>query len=556
MGFRLVRGDCPAKLPPIVPSDPASVFISYAQEDKPRVRPLADFLVARGWAVWWDEDIPLGKTFDQVIEEVLNAAKCVIVVWSRESVRSEWVRNEASEALARKVLVPVMIDDVKLPLEFRRLQTANLAGWEGQTRTVEVERLLKAVQQLAGTPERHTASKKREAKVQPPAVACLRELPQTGLSESSKPPATQVPASSLAVPPITSSPTVPEPKPGPDPKPCPTPRPQHKPPSPPPPTAKWRTNLWVVTSLAAALIVIGLGWWRPWTHTQSDLRDGQPAQPNIPKPPAATNVAVPSAAVRSNAPPTPTNAPPRNPITLASLGLELVPIEPGTFLMGSPTNEADRETNEGPQTQVRITKGFWMGKHEVTQGQYEAVMGTNPSRFKGDRNLPVEYVSWRDATNFCARLTEQERQAGRLLTGHVFRLPTEAEWEYACRAGTKNRFSFGDDPRLSELAKYAWYSKNSTNMTHGVGLKLPNAWGLRDMHGNVGEWCLDWYSGSLPGGSVSDPKGPPSSSNRVFRSGLWNYAASDCRSAYRGYDGPGNRGSGIGFRLLLAPAHL
>jgi formylglycine-generating enzyme required for sulfatase activity len=238
--------------------------------------------------------------------------------------------------------------------------------------------------------------------------------------------------------------------------------------------------------------------------------------------------------------------------TVSWLGLELVKIEPGTFLMGSPSSEAGRYDNEGPQTQVRITKEFWMGMYEVTQGQYEAVMWTNPSGFKGGMNLPVETVSWVDATNFCARLTEQERQVGRLPVGYVYRLPTEAEWEYACRAGTTTRFSYGDDPQDARLGEYAWYSGNSGNQTHPVGAKKPNAWGLYDMHGNVWEWCLDWYV-TYPGGSVTNPEGPGSGSYRVLRGGSWGNAGGYCRSAYRVSSTPGDRSNNLGFRPVLAP---
>src|SRR5882762_4117815 len=171
----------------------------------------------------------------------------------------------------------------------------------------------------------------------------------------------------------------------------------------------------------------------------------------------------------------------------------LVFIPPGTFRMGSPTNEVDRFDNEGPQVAVTISRGFWMGKYEVTQGEYLAVMGSNPSNFQGDTNRPVETVSWFNATNYCGKLTQRERAAGRIATNSVYRLPTEAEWEYACRGWTSARFSYGDDPDLTNLTNYAWYFDNSRNMTHPVGQKLPNPWGLYDMHGNVWEWCQDWY---------------------------------------------------------------
>ena len=224
-------------------------------------------------------------------------------------------------------------------------------------------------------------------------------------------------------------------------------------------------------------------------------------------------------------------------------------IPPGTFTMGSP--EMDRYNYEVPQTQVTISQGFWMGRYEVTQKEYQAIMGSNPSYWRGD-TLPVEQVSWSDATSYCERLTAQERAAGRLPAGYICRLPTEAEWEYACRAGTTTRFSFGHDPDYASLANYGWYKNNSDLQTHPVGLKLPNPWGLYDMHGNVFEWCLDWHSIPLPGGSVTDPKGPSSGLIRVSRGGNWYSLGEFCRSANRNGGFPGYGSKGTGFRTVLA----
>ena len=240
-----------------------------------------------------------------------------------------------------------------------------------------------------------------------------------------------------------------------------------------------------------------------------------------------------------------------------TLPQNMVWIRPGTFTMGSPSNEKHRQLDEKPQTKVTISRGFGMSKYEVTQAQYKAVIGTDPSRFKGDNN-PVEQVSWDDAVAYCAKLTGKEKTAGRLPVGYEYRLPTEAEWEYACRAGTTTAFSFGDDE--SQLGEYAWYDSNSgllgqlnSHTTHPVGQKKPNGWGLYDMHGNVYEWCLDWYDGDYPGGSVTDPQGSPTGSCRIYRGGGWGYSAGDCRSANRDCSGPGNRRSKMGFRPVLAP---
>jgi formylglycine-generating enzyme required for sulfatase activity len=227
-------------------------------------------------------------------------------------------------------------------------------------------------------------------------------------------------------------------------------------------------------------------------------------------------------------------------------------IPPGQFTMGSPASEQDRYDFEGPQTQVTISKGFWMSKYELTQGNYQAVMGSNPSYFTGDLRRPVEQVTWYEATNYCGTLTARERAAGRLPAGYAYRLPTEAEWEYACRAGSTPRFYYGDDLNYTALDQYAWYTANSGGQTHPVGLKRPNKWGLYDMSGNMWEWCSDCY-GSYPGGSVADPTGSAGGSFRVVRGGSWGGVGRYCRSAHRGAFTPDRRDYGIGFRPVLAP---
>ena len=245
----------------------------------------------------------------------------------------------------------------------------------------------------------------------------------------------------------------------------------------------------------------------------------------------------------------------------------------GTFTMGSPASEPARLLSEGPQTEVTFSKGFWMGRYEVTQGEYLEVIGSNPSYFIGashgtDLSRPVEKVSWFDCVAYCAVLTTRERNAGRLPAGYLYRLPTEAEWEYACRAGTTTAYRYGDALRsgmanFNGLSEYPpcggqldyCYNPSGTALgrTTGVGSYAPNAWGLYDMHGNVLEWCSDWWSSSLPGGNVTDPQGVPTGSYRVLRGGGWCGYAFYCRSAGRGYGDPGARGNFVGFRVVLVP---
>jgi formylglycine-generating enzyme required for sulfatase activity len=228
-----------------------------------------------------------------------------------------------------------------------------------------------------------------------------------------------------------------------------------------------------------------------------------------------------------------------------SIGMKLTLIPAGEFMMGSPNSDSDADSQEKPH-RVRITKPFYLGTTEVTQGQYKEVSGENPSHFrKLGPTLPVELVSWEDAQAFCRKLSE--------LTQQRYRLPTEAEWEYACRAGSAQEYCSGDDE--SGFGDYAWYTENSGGMTHWGGQKKPNAWGLYDMHGNVWEWCADWYdSGYYAKSPLDAPAGPPEGTYRVFRGGSWYSPAKFCRSADRGRNFPLMRFVYLGFRVALVPA--
>ena len=242
----------------------------------------------------------------------------------------------------------------------------------------------------------------------------------------------------------------------------------------------------------------------------------------------------------------------------SDVGLEMVWCPPGTFTMGSPDGELGRDAKETRHTVV-LTQGFWIGRYEVTQPQYQAVMGMNPSSYNGD-NWPVDSVSFRDALNLCERMTVNEKDAGRLPKGYLYTLPTEAQWEYACRAGTTTALNSGKDlssaASCDEMGEVGWYRDNAGNATHAVGQKPPNAWGLHDMHGNVSEWCWDFYKADYPSGTVTNPTGPWSQVDGVkecvLRGGSWNTSAQSCRSAARDHEQVYHGGSQVGFRLALA----
>jgi formylglycine-generating enzyme required for sulfatase activity len=230
--------------------------------------------------------------------------------------------------------------------------------------------------------------------------------------------------------------------------------------------------------------------------------------------------------------------------------MDLVWIEPGTFLMGSPDTEEGRFDDEGPQHEVTISQGFYLGQFEITQGQWEAVMGTRP--WEGQEDVqsnpshPAVYISWEDVQGFVVRLNDAASE-------EIYRLPTEAEWEYAARAGTVTHWSFGDDE--SQLGEYAWYGDNAWDIGlqwgQPVGRKLPNPWGLYDIHGNVWEWVQDWYGGTYYSESPGiDPQGPLSGSARVVRGGGFRGFAQDVRSAQRNWGEPGFSSGGISVRLL------
>lgn len=265
---------------------------------------------------------------------------------------------------------------------------------------------------------------------------------------------------------------------------------------------------------------------------------------------AAIFLALSAALCSRAAPPGTPAGPPPGPgfgenFTIAQAAMKMIWIRPGSFLMSDTLGDDD-------DTAVTITHGYWLGQTEVTQAQWQVMVEgipvykniPLPSHFPGS-NRPVENMTWGMAVEFCAGLTEVERAAGRLPPGYEYQLPTEAQWEYACRAGTTGAYA-------GKLDDIAWYDANSGGETHPVAQKQPNAWGLYDMCGNVSEWCADWFGG-YPGGRVDDPAGPRSGTYRVLRGGTAATSAGACRSAFRGWMKPDIVKSWIGFRVALAP---
>ena len=286
------------------------------------------------------------------------------------------------------------------------------------------------------------------------------------------------------------------------------------------------TGFYVAVCIVIALGLVGAWFWQTWTVWWFDADEAKRRQVE-----AARQLSLPV----------------EKSVDLGDgVNLELVLVPAGRFRMGSPAKEKDREDNEA-QHWVVITRPFYIGKYEVTQEVWEKVMGTNPSWFKGAKN-PVECVSWDDCQDFLKKLNASGKAQG------TFRLPTEAEWEYACRAGTKSRFCSGDAD--GALADYAWYGANSGG-THPVGTRKPNAWGLFDCHGNVWEWCADWYGyDCYTRWPKDDPTGPATGSDRVLRGGPWDFNPGFCRSSGRDRSILAGRIGNLGFRAVVVPAGL
>ena len=473
----------------------ARIFLCHASEDKAQVREVYRQLKDLGFEPWLDEvDILPGQNWNYEIEQALENSDFVMVFLSTRSVKKiGYVQREFKRALEHSEempegfihTIPVKLDECSAPRQFRHHQ------WVKLYEDGAFDRVVAAI--------RHGLEERGEP------------VPQSDSQQPSPRPIDVVHRREESETPPVNGKDRPE---------------VHR---------HTTTDTHVITGLSRRqkrrLVLVGglllCGLVTVLYLVLSGRTPGPQSQDST------ITTLRPPTQESSNAR-KPGSDQPASPLT-NSLGMQFALIPAGEFQMGSTSG-----TGHDLVHTVRISKPFYLGLHEVTQGQWEAVMGNNPSYFKVDANRPVETVSWEEVQKFIDKLNAREG-------GILYRLPTEAEWEYAARAGSTTTYSFGDDS--GQLGKYAWFAANALHTTHPVGKLQPNAWGLYDMHGNVWEWVQDWH-GTYTTEPVTDPQGPASGLLRVSRGGGWQFTAWYCQSAYRYRLAPGNRMAFLGFRLL------
>jgi formylglycine-generating enzyme required for sulfatase activity len=473
----------------------SDIFISYASEDRARARTIAQALETEGWSVWWDRNIRTGGRFDQIIQEEIGKARCVVVLWSAISVTRDWVIEEASEGRKRQILMPVLAERVEPPWGFRLLQAADLSDWRGETGHATFRQLCQDISGLLGPASRPTVEKAPLEKPKPDSPVAPVRAPKRVRHNWDWEGAVL--------------------------------------------RRRWALGGGLLALLACAgLLAYRLAYvTKPppargnklvITAPQSDPK-GQPQDAGNQ---TATTVVrgekktlqskledlpdrkSPGYKQRDDATVKPGTESKREVRVNPADGLTYVYISAGTFTMGCSPGDNDCDSDEKPPHAVQIANGFWLGQTEVTQAAWKKVMNTDPSHFKGDQ-LPVESVDWTQAGNYCKAIGG--------------RLPTEQEWEYAARAGTTGS-------RYGTLDAVAWYYGNSGRTTHPVGLKQPSAFGLYDMLGNVWEWTVSDY----------DTTGK----YKTVRGGSWLYGTRSVRASLRNGSEPSLRFNNLGFRCV------
>ena len=504
----------------------ADIFISYSREDRERAHDLANALERTGWSVWWDRIIPAGRTFDEVIEEAIDAAKCVVVVWSEISVKSRWVRTEAEEGAHRGILVPVLIDDVRIPLAFRRIQAADLTDWDGSGTSPAFQRLVADIKTVLGTfPAEKAAKRNTEMKRQQEEERRIREGAERRTEEAKRKvkreekyePAEQPPPEPASPIPVKN--------------------------------VKRSVNPVHLIGLFVLLIAGGIIVWQ-------SLKSPKPVVVVTPQESAVSTGEKGKRIETSRS----VGEVFQDELKIGGLGPKMVVLPTGSFLMGSTTEtDGDEHDNDEHQHKVTIDKPFAIGQYEVTNSECRRFKPGHDSgiyrglSLNGD-NLPVVRASWNEAVSYAKWLSEQ--------TGKSYRLPTEAEWEYAARAGTTTRRYWGDDTnKACDYANvYDQTSKRAfkNDWTHHdcddgfavsspVGRFKPNAFRLYDVLGNVWEWTCSEYDEIYAGAEkrcITEGDSDPS-----LRGGSWDYVPRNVRSAARNWNKPSGRFDAIGFRL-------
>ncbi len=469
----------------------SDIFISFDSDDLERIKPLATALETKGWSVFYDRTIPPGKTWREVIDKEINECRCMVVGWSKNAIKSHWVLEEADDGLTRNILVPFLLDDVDPPRGFRAIQAGDLVDWQGDQQSLGFLALSKSITGLIGAGK---AQKPVVVENKAPGKLQNQQSQASEKSDNKKQPKKNNGQDTSVTQNL--------------------------------PTNKTQYDKKVVFLMIAIIAVFGVFF---MTGSMETIRKPDTLKNSLNE---ASDNTVESIKIEETKLTGKTQTHVKKP--------EMVIIPAGTFQMGSNNGAQD----EQPVHTVTINR-FAMSRHEVTFEEYDnyakQASVDKPKSSWGRGKQPVIRVSWDDAVGYAEWISKQ--------TGKQYRLPTEAEWEYAARAGTNTDYYWEE----GNIKEYAWFNENSNDKTHTVGGKLPNSFGLYDMSGNVWEWVQDcWhknYKKAPDDGSAWEQGDGGNCPLRVLRGGSWFLKPYFLRSAYRNRDDPDGRNGRIGFRL-------